>query len=623
MLQVGLIIVIFSSISFISIPFIDSNEFTTQFILVAKTNLNPINRDYFYYISKDLAELGIKVDLIVTDCGGTWPGELLAFGDFDLVTLDFTGNERTIDPDFTGIYNENGSQNFFGYHTTMDWDEALGTGKNEWYMKEGTQIMPSNSEERIQHYWEWENYLMDEILPLYPLFTPQEYVFYWSELEGFNYADGILNSWGKMNWTSSHLGQNSTEEVVIADYQWKDLNPITNGYFNTELISNAIMDPLVFFDSDKSMWPHLAETIELINDTHLRIKCRKGVKWQPDPDDLFNNEYFDANDIYFTLFCWKHVSNDQHMFDWIKEMEIVDSETIDIFIDGNPDTDENDPYAPAYARLGINILPEHYLNQTQIFDGLPDFTHPSWQKFANHCFGTGLFSIENYFEGSETILIKWEECWRLNNTITGDPALNYIERFGDYSSGLEKLRIKIVTHSEEAQAEFDEGTIDIVDFKYYPEPRNEYFDYPGYSYQTDIKYRMNFMGMNLRTIRPILGDRDPAPGDPTITKGLAVRKAIAYAINRQEINDIMHGGLYSDLHHPIYSKLGIWCNLDIIKYDYDLNEAKRYMKIAGYDVKDYTPTIGLHVEIIAILGISSLVCVLLKKRKKVEGKLRL
>jgi ABC-type transport system substrate-binding protein len=121
----------------------------------------------------------------------------------------------------------------------------------------------------------------------------------------------------------------------------------------------------------------------------------------------------------------------------------------------------------------------------------------------------------------------------------------------------------------------------------------------------------------MRTVRPVIGSRAPAPGDESITKGLAIRKAISYAINRAEINNVIHQDLHKIVDYPIYDKLGIWCNPNIIKYDYDLNEAKRYMKIAGYDI-DYTPTIGhsYHFEIITALSITFIFFIKNRKRKK-------
>ena len=105
----------------------------------------------------------------------------------------------------------------------------------------------------------------------------------------------------------------------------------------------------------------------------------------------------------------------------------------------------------------------------------------------------------------------------------------------------------------------------------------------------------------MRANRNHIGSREPCPGDFSITKGLAVRKAISYAINLVEINDVIHYGEYTITHTPLYPKMGKWNNPNIIRYDFDLEMAKYYMYLAGYDI-DYTPTI-------AILGYTGLVAV--------------
>ncbi len=145
-------------------------------------------------IDQQLSQIGIDLNVRYAD----WPefvGELIAYRDFDITYIGLTGCGG--DPDFTGVYNENGSMNVFGYDTSMDWDDELGTGKNEWYMDQGLLIMPPNSEERIQHYYDWQEHLMDNILPIFPTFTSYGYVATWSELEGYNYTDGLLQYWEK------------------------------------------------------------------------------------------------------------------------------------------------------------------------------------------------------------------------------------------------------------------------------------------------------------------------------------------------------------------------------------------------------------------------------------------
>ena len=110
------------------------------FTLVAKCQGGNIP-DYMNLLKIQLAQIGINLDVIVQD----WPtfaGEITTYHDYDLVYIGLSGGGK--DPDFTGVYNENGSLNLFGYHTDMDYNETLGTGINEWYMREGTKIMPPN-----------------------------------------------------------------------------------------------------------------------------------------------------------------------------------------------------------------------------------------------------------------------------------------------------------------------------------------------------------------------------------------------------------------------------------------------------------------------------------------------
>ncbi|MHA1188237.1 MAG: hypothetical protein ACTSSK_15460, partial [Candidatus Heimdallarchaeota archaeon] len=138
------------------------------FTLVAKSNTGGVRVDYLMLIKQQVARIGINLDVIPLD----WPtfvGELIVYRNFDLCYVALTGGG--LDPDFTGVYDENGSLNLFGYHTDMDYDDALGTGTNEWYMRQGNLIMPPASEERVQHYWAWQQYLMDKILPCLPTFA--------------------------------------------------------------------------------------------------------------------------------------------------------------------------------------------------------------------------------------------------------------------------------------------------------------------------------------------------------------------------------------------------------------------------------------------------------------------
>ncbi|MHA1121508.1 MAG: ABC transporter substrate-binding protein [Candidatus Heimdallarchaeota archaeon] len=603
--KIGIIILGIIILSIVNLSlFIDRTQSIDPFFtLVFKTNGGGVRPDYGNFLKQHCARIGINIDVIVQD----WPtfvGELIAFRDFDICYVSLTGGGA--DPDFTGVYDENGSLNLFGYHTSMDWDVDKGTGLNEWYMRQGKLITPPNSEERIQHYWAWQQYLMDKILPLAPTYSPREYTAYWSTLADYNFSIDIIDSWGKMNWIQPHEGQESTDEFVIADAAWSDLNPMFQDDVSSSFISNAILDPLIYFDAELRDWPHLAESYNMINDTWMRITARQNVPWGDDPDGLFLSEEFDIYDVYFTFYAWKHVSNDQHLWSWIKDMQIIDQWTMDLFIDGNPLTSENDPFAPFLPNLNLKILPEHYLNQTQIEDGVtPDITHSSWNTYATNCFGTGLFEISRFTEGVETVLTVKPDCWRLDPVITADPALDWANRFGFGVGwdGMHQLRIRIIPDIQTQALEFEAGYLDLMDITWNPDKRDAYEADPDYTVQDDIAYSFGFFGFNMREVRPIIGNRAPAPGDVTLSIGLCVRKAIAYALDRFEINNVIHRGEYAISDTPLYPKMGIWNNPNIIRYNFDIDKALDYMTKAGYDIGwepeyDYFPGIGFIIVII-------------------------
>lgn len=114
-----------------------------------------------------------------------------------------------------------------------------------------------------------------------------------------------------------------------------------------------------------------------------------------------------------------------------------------------------------------------------------------------------------------------------------------------------------------------------------------------------------------------MGNREISTTNPTLTRGLALRKAISYAVDRDEINQVIHRGEYTITDWPIYPKMGIWCNPNIIRYNHDLDKAREYMYYAGYDV-GYTPTtpgFTLIITLSSLLAVASVTFVIIKKRK--------
>ncbi len=576
-IRVSLLIVIILSGFILIKP--DKIESATKpfFTLVFKTNGGGVRPDYGNFLKQHCARIGINIEVIVQN----WPtfvGELITFRDFDIFCVGMVGFAG--DPDWSKVYGENGLLNICGYQTSMDWDEELGTGRNEWYLQTGIELMPPESEERVQHYWDWQQYMMDQILPIQPLFNPKSMMATWSNLQGFDYAEGILPSWGRMSFTGLHTGQNSQDELIISGKDYDTINPLSDKC-NYD-ISNLILDRAIWWDSQLNVHPHLATDVSLINDTHIRISIREGVKWNSDPDGFFTNEYLDVDDFYFTYYAFKHLYHEKQLYKWIKDIVKVDQYTLDIHIDRDPSTIENDNFAPFHKYLEVAILPEHYLNQSQLPDGqTPDTADSSWSKFDSDGFGTGLFEFDSHEEGVQTTLSVVNDCWYLD-PIVDKSDMDFINRFGDFTGGLNKLRIRVLQARIAQIAEFEIGKIDMVPISGFLDIRDEYLQDPNFEVHSRFSANLLYFGYNMRENRDPIGSREPCADDPIITKGLAVRKAISYALDVEEINNVLFGGEYLITHYPFYETLAKWKYPNIIRYDHNLDRAREFMALAGY-----------------------------------------
>ncbi len=80
------------------------------------------------------------------------------------------------------------------------------------------------------------------------------------------------------------------------------------------------------------------------------------------------------------------------------------------------------------------------------------------------------------------------------------------------------------------------------------------------------------------------------PGKEEYTRGVAVRKAICYAIDREFINVDVHDYNYTISHSPINPYLEYWYYDEIIKYDYNLTLSEIWLTAAGYEVVPVTNT---------------------------------
>jgi hypothetical protein len=136
------------------------------FTLVAR-GFTPKHMDIFFLIKEQIAMMGVNIDPIFTIAPD---GDSTEIRDFDLAIIEFQSN-MSEDPFFADFYSENGTMNTSGYDIDLDWEIDLDNGKNQWFIENGLEMISNDSEEKINHCWEWQNYLLDDVLSCLPLFT--------------------------------------------------------------------------------------------------------------------------------------------------------------------------------------------------------------------------------------------------------------------------------------------------------------------------------------------------------------------------------------------------------------------------------------------------------------------
>jgi ABC-type transport system substrate-binding protein len=585
--------------------------------------------DYANFLKQHIARIGVGVNIELEEWK-TFNERLHKTRDFDLILMEQQGYNNDYYSLPLNAFTENGSLNCWGYHTDMDYDEDFDPGINEWYIEQGNLFIPHGSDDSILHAWDWQNYMQTNILPMKPFFAPPKQVVYWSNLVGFNNTEGLRQSWGKMSWDGLHTSQTASNALVIADYPWLELNPFFCLDKASKVIIENCLDTLFAIDADKSVWPNIAKNWTWVDDTTLDIAIRPGIKWLD--YDIYIDEFLDVNDVYFSLLCWKLLSKKQTEFFWLKDLEKIDNETLRIHIDGDPKTITQEPYAATLFDLATWIAPEHFLNQSQMsgvlpYVNMPDITHSSWIDYSSNVWGTNVFELGCCTQ-SETTLIHNQGSWHLNSTTTSDPTLDYTKRFGDYSGGLDTLIIRNISNQQSILYEFEDGRVDLADVSYFQDYKDKYLADATKALQSDIKNSFQCVGFNMRPIRCCIGDPEPSPLDPTISKGLAVRKAIAYAINRVEINNVMHNGESVVWDYPNYPTFGFWNNPNIIRYNFNLDRSREFLTKAGYDSCPIYPqtiweeyrtiiiTFGIITPSLIITAISIALGYVFKKKKR-------
>ncbi|GHH99773.1 ABC transporter substrate-binding protein [Neobacillus kokaensis] len=323
-----------------------------------------------------------------------------------------------------------------------------------------------------------------------------------------------------VNGTSDADGKKDTLTIGIPEAPVY-MDPQIQAAIGTYRITTQIFDRLVSLDNDMKLVPSLAESWDVENETTTVFHLRKGVKFH-------NREEMKADDVKFSLERTIAAPGVNYNYLIIKDIIIVDDYTIKIVT--------KQPFNALLYRLTLDAAAI-----------ISKKAATSDKDFNKHPVGAGPYKF-----------VSWD--------LGGDVVL---EAFPDYYKGepkIKKLIFKNIPEAINRSIGIETGEIDlaydlaITDIDKVKNDKN-------LKLVEVTSTTVNYLGFN--TKKPIIDD-------------VRVRKAIAYALNTQDIIDIVFNGVATPAHNTMLAPSLSGYTPDTITYDYNLDKAKSLLAEAGH-----------------------------------------
>ena len=339
-----------------------------------------------------------------------------------------------------------------------------------------------------------------------------------------------------MAGTAAYAGPEDNSLIIA----WGSTGPIENvdNYFNTNRtgiwFSRMVWDQLMYRNPETFEYePLLATGWEQLDDTTWRFTLREGVTFH-------NGEAFDADDVVFTLNWISDPENGvkvQRNVNWIDRAEKVDQYTVDLHMKA--------PFPQAFEFLSgpITIYPNEYYAEVG-----PDGMHEA-------PVGTGPFMVESVATAEEYVLLK-------------NPDYDWGSPKGEAQT--DRIVVREIADVQTQIAELLAGGIDFTaDIS--ADHVDQLGGVPGLKAMQAGTMRTGYIGFDAAG----RGDFEP-------TTQLAVRKAMAHAIDRQSLVENLIRGDARVIHTPCFpTQFG--CDEEVaVKWEYDQDKARELLAEAGY-----------------------------------------
>ena len=346
----------------------------------------------------------------------------------------------------------------------------------------------------------------------------------------------------------------------------KSFNPIVAKETSTTAITGYFFEGLTRTNGiTLDVEPNLAKSWGVSQDgLEWIFHLRDDVKW-------FDGEQFRADDVVFTfnqLIYNPDIPSSARDIFTIEgkkfKVEKIDDFTVKFTLPVK--------FAPFLRSMGESILPKHILED--VVERGEFNSYWGLDTEPEDIIGTGAFTMKSYLPGERIILKRNPNYWRKDNQ-------------GNQLPFLDKITYVIVQNQDVALLKFQEGQIDYFGLRGedYPilKPQEKKGNFTVYN--TGPAFGTNYLvfnqnrGKNPKTAKPYV--------DPSKLKWFTnkqFRKAVAHAIDKKAIIDIIMNGLGFPQDSSMSPSSGFFYNPNVTKYEYDIDKAKAILKKIGiYD----------------------------------------
>lgn len=315
------------------------------------------------------------------------------------------------------------------------------------------------------------------------------------------------------------------------------LTNVANNHYSNNVVSPNVFDGLLRYDEALNPQPGLAERWEVAPDNlSITFHLRRGVKWHDGAD-------FTSADVRYSLLeLWKALHpRGRTTFAAVTDVETPDAHTAVVRL--------SRPSPAILSALGAaesQVLPAH------LYQGGDPLKNPR----NNQPVGTGPFRFKAWQKGDHIEFERNPDYWD-----TGKP---YIDR----------LIFRIIPDAASRAAAFESG-----DVQYGPYGPVPLADVERLTTQAGLKVETNGYAWLSQFFLFEFNLNDPVAGNPD------VRKAIAHAIDRKGLIDVVWYGFGKPAVSPVPSHLARYHTADLPRYDFDPAAAERLLDKAGYPRK--------------------------------------